>query len=272
MTTIVYEGATGTLYTDSMVTSKVAGVLTRVDMTYKVEDLSRLKIVSKKGDRLVAMAFSGPLSVFDRAAKFIIANLHEWNKAHKKLADQGASIGGLAGSAVLLITSKHLYCFRFGKDRLEVEELDLKENVAFGSGGAFARTAMEVYGANGFDAIAAAAMCDPGTGCLVHSYRVVKNRLVPNDPILYVDSKEERLRMRKRAGKSTLNLEVAKLFDQAPENILVNLDENSPWTNGVRKQQDEIRKTAAQMRKNKMAPKTVSKVPDPKPTAKKVRN
>jgi hypothetical protein len=234
MTSIVYEGATRTLYTDSLVTSQVGGVTSRTDLTYKVEDLSRLKIVTKRRERLVAMAYSGPITAFQRATKFILSHLHEWHEGLQSLADQGAGLHDISGSCVLLITDKQLYCFRFGGNSLAVEEVGLEENVTFGSGGAFAKAAMEVYGANGFDAIGAAAMCDPGTGCLIHSYKVVKDKLVTQTPVLYIDSPEQRVAMRKRAAKSQANLKVANLFEHPPENILVKINENSPFIKKVR--------------------------------------
>lgn len=234
MTTIVYEGATQTLYCDSMVTTSASGATTRVDMTYKVEDLSRLKIVTYRRERLVAMAFSGSITCFQRITKFILSNLHEWHQAHQALADQGASLEDFSGCSVMLVTNKQLHCFRFSGNTLDVEEVDLSENVTFGSGGAFAKAAMEVYGADGFDAIGAAAMCDPSTGCLIHAYRIVKDRLVPQEPVLYQDSAKVRRQMRKRAGKSKANLQVANLFDRPPENILVRINEHTSFIKHIR--------------------------------------
>lgn len=234
MTTIVYEGATRTLYCDSMVTSTVADVTSRTDMTYKVEDLSRLKIVTRQRERLVAMAYSGPITSFQRITKFILANLHDWGNGLQRLADHGASLQDCEGAMCVLVTNKQLHCFRFGRGTLDVEEVDLDQNVTFGSGGAFAKGAMEVYGASGFDAMAAAALCDPGTGCLIHAYRIERNRLVTLPPVLYQDSTEERLRLRKRAGKSQLNLKPCNLFDHPPENILVKINENAPFIKRIR--------------------------------------
>lgn len=245
MTTIVYEGAKRTLYTDSMVSSSVGDVRTRTDMTFKVEDLSRLKIVSRRRDRLIAMAYAGSISAFQRITKFVLANLHDWKAGLQRLADHGASLHDATGSACLLITDKKLYCFRFGSNSIEVEEVGLDENVTFGSGGPFARVAMEVYGADGFDAIAAASMCDPHTGCLIHAYRIEGNRLKPLTPVLYQDSKEARLTMRKRAGKSDSNLKVVNPFNHPPENILVKINEDSPFIKRIR----ESERTAISKRK-----------------------
>lgn len=275
MTTIVYDGETRTLYTDSMVTTRVAGATSRTDMTYKVEDLSRLNIVTKKRERLVAMAFSGAIANFQRTTKFILAHLHHWHEGHQSLADQGATLNELSGSNVMLITSKQLYCFRFGGSRLEIEELELDENVTFGSGGAFAKTAMEVYGASGFDAVAAAAICDPNTGCLIHCHKIVNNKLVTQNPVLYLDSDVERLGMRRRAGRSRLNLHVANLFDKPPENILINIHEDSPFIKEVREKHQTartlVRALARTKKKESVALTTSSPIPARKTAVKKVR-
>lgn len=224
MTTIVYEGSTRTLYTDSLVTTTMAGVTTRTDMTFKVEDLSRFKLVAKDGQKVIGIAFSGTIAVFTRITKFLLANLLEWNGAVDRLVDEGMSLGDFAGSAVLLITNKELHCFDFKANAMTHEALPLNENVCFGSGSAFAKTAMEVYGANGFDAIAAASMCDPNTGSLIHAYKVRAGKLVPVDTVLYRDSKEVRVQMRKRAARSTMHLKMTDPFKHSPENILVRLD------------------------------------------------
>lgn len=239
MTTIVYEGATHTLYCDSMVTTQAAGATTRVDMTYKVEDLSRLKIVTRRRERLVALAFSGSVLHFQRITKFLLSNLHEWHEGHQSIADQGGSLEDFAGSNVMLVTDKKLHCFRFSGNRLDVEEIGLDENVTFGSGGAFAKAAMEVYGANGFEAMAAAAMCDPHTGCLIHGYQIRGHKLVPLDPVLYIDSPEERLRLRKLAGRSKENLKVSNLFEHPPENILVRINEHSSFIKRIRQEEKD---------------------------------
>jgi len=270
MTTIVYEGATRTLYTDSMVTSQVGGVTSRTDLTYKVEDLSRLRIVTRRRERLVAMAYSGPITAFQRITKFILNNLHDWHNGLQRIADHGASLHDSAGASCLLITDKKLHCFRFGGNSLECEEVDLNENVTFGSGGAFAKVAMEVYGANGWDAIAAAAMCDPATGCLIHGYRIEGNRLVPLQPVLYQDSAEERLGMRKRAGKSRENLQVTNPFEHPPENILVKINEHTPFIKRIRQEELDLARSATRRKKVETVQQTAdSKTPAPSSKTKK---
>lgn len=234
MTTLVYEGETKTIYADSMVTTKVAGVHTRVDMTYKVEDLSRLDLVSSEGERIIATAYSGSVMMFNRITKFILSHLHNWTDAVSQLLEQGVQLNDFAGCSVMLVTDKQLHCFRFSTASVDVESLDLDENVTFGSGAAFAKAAMEVFGADGFDAIATAAMCDPDTGCLVHKYTIEDDKLVSHAPVLYLDSEETRLVMRKRAAESNRNVKVSDLFDITPENILVNLHHDSPMIKKVR--------------------------------------
>lgn len=236
MTTLVYEGATKTLYADSMVTTKVAGACTRVDMTYKVEDLSRLDLVSCQGERIIAMAFSGSVMVFNRIAKFILNNLHCWNDAVNQLVDHGVRFDDFNNCSTMLFTDKFAYCFRFLPGEVEVETVDLDENIVAGSGAAFAKVALEVYGADGFDAIAAAAMCDPDTGCLVHAYQIRENALVSQEPVLFLDNQEVRKAMRERAATSNRNMKVANLFSRVPENILIRLDADSPFVQRIRKE------------------------------------
>lgn len=234
MTTLVYEGATKTFYADSMVTTRVSGVHTRVDMTYKVEDLSRLDIVSSEGERIIATAYSGSVMMFNRITKFILSHLHFWTEAADQLIEQGIQLSDFNGCSAILVTDRQLHCFSFAAGSLEVDSLDLDENITMGSGAAFAKAAMEVYGADGFDAIAAAAMCDPDTGCLVHKYSIEENKLVPHTPVLYLDNQEVRKEMRKRAHESERNFVVVNLFKDPPENILVNMGYDTPFIKKIR--------------------------------------
>ncbi|QVD49332.1 hypothetical protein LUCX_262 [Xanthomonas phage vB_XciM_LucasX] len=250
MTTIVYDGQCRTLYTDSMVTTSGKNVRTRVEATFKVEAFEHLKIKTTQGETILGATFAGSIAHMERALKFILLNMYKWQEGLKQINDNGGTLE-LGGVSVMLITTKRLYCFTFSYNAVTVNEHELDETITFGSGGAYAACAMEVYGGDGFDAIMAASICDPGTGQLIHAYKLHKDRLEPLEPRVMPDTQANRKAMRRRAGQSKREVKVYSFTAEAPRGVFTNFDEVHPVVKTLKQRHSEaqVAKKAARVKK-----------------------
>lgn len=202
MTTIVYHGLEKTFAMDSMVTWTSGAKQHRIENSYKIEDLTPNDIVTREGERLIALCFSGSVGQFGRCYDFILDHLHKWEERYKEIKEAGGQFLGFGTVGVILVTDKHTYTFRFTSE-VAVKKHKPTAFVSAGSGSAMADTAHFVFGVAAVDAVKAASFIDEASGYMVHSLTIIDNKLVPHVPHYISDPKAEVVAMRKRAAKST---------------------------------------------------------------------
>lgn len=271
MTTIVYHGPSRSIYSDSLVTTSDLTATSRIEALVKVEDLTRFKLKKSKGERFLAAGFAGSLGKLESALKFTLSNFRLWNGAVSVGRSEGLSVNHLNGVSVLLVTDKHVYTLHFSADGVKANTYKPTDTIAIGSGGRAAETAMSVYGANGLDALCAAALCDEATGSLANIHRITDKGVVYETPVLMDTSVEGRKQMRKRSAKSTyFDPHVYVHGSKIHKTSIVKMDDQSRWIKELNvtfdRRNERAAENAKKAREERAAAKT-AKIKKPEETS-----
>lgn len=200
MTTIVWDGANRTLAADAMATITYRNnPVLQNENVYKLVDLASSNLVSRTGERLLAVGVAGMVSGVPQMIDYIINGLGHWEAAAKSVSFYGGVFmpNGQKSVSALLVTNKFVH-FIHMENGVTHNRFPLGEFIAIGSGGEAAYTAHRAFGVNAEEAILAAATTDPGTGFLVIQAKVTAKGLTDHHGRYYNDVNEAVLALRKR--------------------------------------------------------------------------